>query len=179
MRHYDKQTGILFLLFFLSTLPSVAEELSLKEKSLGFSYGQSKDSIDIYRLTLRKDFSTQWWESSVGYIGGYWEGSLNYWNGRGETNLGLAYSPVFTYTFQTVNSVTPYLEAGIGLSFFVNTEMGERNLSTHFLFEDRFGVGIKTEKWDASFRYMHYSNASMQAPNDGIDIFIGSLHWRF
>jgi lipid A 3-O-deacylase len=32
---------------------------------------------------------------------------------------------------------------------------------------------------DIRFGYMHYSNADLKFPNDGIDIFIGTVAWRF
>jgi len=143
------------------------------------SYGQSKDNIDIYRIGLRKDFSTRWFEKDIGYLSGYWEGSLNYWNGYGDENFGVALSPVFVYYFNYSETIHPYLEGGIGVSLFSGTEMGPRDLSTNFLFEDRLGTGIRVNDWDFSFRYMHYSNASIKAPNDGIDIFIGSVSYKF
>jgi len=147
--------------------------------SIGFSYGQSKDNIDIYRFTLRRDFKSRWFKSSSGYLSGYYEGSLNYWNGRGDTNLGIALSPVFAYYFNLSQEFKPYIEAGIGASLWSNTKMGPRDLTTSFLFEDRIGVGFRFKKIDLSFRYMHYSNGSIKQPNDGIDIFIASINYRF
>ncbi len=147
--------------------------------AVSFSYGQSKDKIDIYRLGLQRDFESRWFESSVGYLSGYYELSLNYWNGRGDENYGVALSPVFAYYFNASENFHPYLEAGIGASLFSRTRMGPRNLSTNFLFEDRAGIGIRAGNWDLTFRYMHYSNASIKQPNDGIDIFLGSVAYRF
>jgi len=147
--------------------------------AVGFSYGQSKDNIDIYRLTLIRDFDSRWFESDLGYLSGYWEGSLNYWNGRGDENFGVALSPVFAYYFKAGSTFKPYLEGGIGLSLWTETEMGPRDLSTNFLFEDRIGAGVRMGSWDLSFRYMHYSNASIKKPNDGIDIFMGSISYRW
>jgi lipid A 3-O-deacylase len=145
--------------------------------AIGIGYGQSKDNIDIYRLTLRKDFRSRWFESDFGYLSGYWEGSLNYWSGRGDENYGIALSPVFAYYFDISSTFRPYLEAGVGASLWSETRMGPRNLSTNFLFEDRIGTGVRVGSWDLSFRYMHYSNASIKKPNDGIDIFIGSVSY--
>ncbi len=146
--------------------------------AVGFSYGQSKDKINIYRFTLRKDFESRWMESDNGYLSGYWEGSLNYWNGRGTDNFGVALSPVFDYYFSN-GDIKPYIEGGVGVSYFSRTKMGPRNLSSHFLFEDRIGVGVRAGKMDYSFRYMHYSNAGLKQPNHGIDIFIGSISYKF
>jgi lipid A 3-O-deacylase len=147
--------------------------------AVGFGYGQSKDNTDIYRLTLQKDFKSRWLESETGYLSGYWESSLNYWHGRGDENFGVAFSPVFAYYFKLSSDVKPYIEGGIGLSLWTDTRMGNRDLSTNFLFEDRIGAGVRIGNWDLNFRYMHYSNASIKKPNDGIDIFIGSISYRF
>jgi lipid A 3-O-deacylase len=34
-------------------------------------------------------------------------------------------------------------------------------------------------RMDFKFGYMHYSNAGLKTPNDGIDIFIGTVAWWF
>jgi len=162
----------------MTSAPTPAKESSWGD-TLTMSYGQSKDNIDIYRIGLRKDFSTHWFESNVGYLSGYSEASFNYWNGRGNENFGIALSPVFVYYFNFSKDVHPYLEGGVGVSVFSRTTMGLRDLSTNFLFEDRLGTGIRVDDWDFSFRYMHYSNASIKQPNDGIDIFIGSISYKF
>ena len=144
-----------------------------------FDYGQSQDHIDIYRFGLRKDFSAKWWESDTGYLSGYWEASLNYWNGYGNENFGLALSPVFTYFFHHFGNLHPYLEGGIGGSLWTRVRMGPRDLSSAFLFEDRAGAGVRIGNWDLNLRYMHYSNAEIVKPNDGIDILIASFTYRF
>jgi len=147
--------------------------------AVSFNYGQSKDNIDIYRLGFRRDFDSRWFESGVGHLSGYYELSLNYWNGRSDENFGVALSPVFAYYFNVSEDFHPYLEAGIGASLFSRTRMGPRDLSTNFLFEDRIGIGVRAGSWDLALRYMHYSNAGIKQPNDGIDIFIGSISYRF
>ena len=145
------------------------------------SIGESRDDIKIYRLGLRKDFDSRWIESKVGYLSGYYELSLNYWKGKSsnhKNNYGVALSPVFNYYFN-MGEIKPYLEAGIGVSLFNKTWIDNRNMSTHFLFEDRLGAGVRVGNFDFSFRYMHYSNASIKAPNMGIDTFIGSISYKF
>ena len=160
-------------------VPSYKPQTANWIDAVSFNYGQSKDHIDIYRLGFRRDFDSRWFESDVGHLSGYYELSLNYWNGRRDENFGVALSPVFAYYFKTDAPFTPYLEGGIGVSLFSRTKMGPRDLSTHFLFEDRFGIGFRAGSWDLAFRYMHYSNAGIRKPNDGIDIFIGSINYQF
>ena len=184
-KHYLKKVGIAAILPIclmgggnIDAAPEPVAEHGWID-AIGISYGQSKDNIDIYRLTFRRDFESRWWESDIGYLSGYWEGSLNYWDGRGDENFGIALSPVFAYYFNASETVKPYVEGGIGISLWSETEMGPRDLSTNFLFEDRIGGGIRINDWDLSFRYMHYSNAGIKKPNDGIDIFIGSVSYRW
>lgn len=174
------------VLFLFGTVLCADEAMTPEKKyhwyipdAVTMSYGQSKDNVDIYRIGLRNDFSLRWFEGGVGYLSGYFEGSFNYWNGRGDQNYGVALSPVFAYYFNLSDAVHPYLEGGIGVSVFSRTTMGPRNLSSNFLFEDRLGAGIRVNRWDFSFRYMHYSNAGTKPPNDGIDIFIGSISYKF
>jgi len=143
------------------------------------SIGESRDGIKIYRLGLRKDFSSKWLESKVGYLSGYYEGSINYWKGEsGDKNYGIALSPVFAY-YLDAGDFKPFVEFGIGVSLFKEKVIDGRNLSTNFLFEDRIGVGARYKNLEFSFRFMHYSNASIKAPNDGIDIWIGAVSYKF
>jgi lipid A 3-O-deacylase len=161
------------LLFMLSTS---SESLALGRISLGI--GKSRDSINIYRLGFQKEFGQNWFESRAGHMLGYHEVSVGCWEYERESIQQVAYSPVFGYSFTGLgSSVMPYLEAGIGIGFLSEETIRGRNLSSHFQFEDRGGIGVKIGKQkrhDLSFRYMHYSNAGLWQPNDGIDIFIFS-----
>ena len=145
------------------------------------SYGESHHGIKIYRLGLRKDFDSKWAKSSIGYFSGYYELSFNYWKGKtnhNKTNYGVALSPVFGYYFD-LGDIKPYVEGGIGASLYRYTYIDNRNISSHFLFEDRIGAGVRVKNFDFNFRYMHYSNAGIVKPNSGIDIFIGSISYKF
>lgn len=149
-----------------------------REISLGF--GESRNSIQIYRLGFKKYFNTIVWKNSYGWMSGYYEASLNYWQKDRENIFGIAYSPVFVYYFGTpLDNINFYIEAGVGLSFISDTTIGCHNMTSNFHFEDRIGLGIATECCDLNFRYMHYSNASIQEPNDGIDIVIFTLSYPF
>jgi lipid A 3-O-deacylase len=161
---------LLFILF------ANTEPLALDRVSLGI--GKSRDSINIYRLGFQKEFGNNWLESKIGHMLGYHEVSLGCWEHKRESVQQMAYSPVFGYSFNGLgSSIMPYLEAGIGIAFLSEKTIKGRNLSSHFQFEDRGGIGVKIGKQkqhDLSFRYMHYSNAGLWQPNDGIDIFIFS-----
>ena len=143
------------------------------------SIGKSKDKIDIYRVGVRKSFNSKWLANKTGYLSGYWELSLNYWKKKHySSNLGIALSPVFAY-YLDYGNFKPFVEAGIGVSYFKNTTIATRDISSHFLFEDRIGIGFIYKNFEFSYRYMHYSNAGLVKPNRGIDIFIVSFSYRF
>jgi lipid A 3-O-deacylase len=154
-----------------------------KDGGFGVSggYGQSTDNIDIFRLGIQKPFSARWFESRTGALSGYFELSYNLWDKSGDTTHGAAFSPVVAYYFNlnTRRNIIPYIEAGIGAAYIDDYRIAGRNLSSNFQFEDRIGIGVLIHRLDIKFGYMHYSNAGLKSPNDGIDILLGTLAWRF
>jgi lipid A 3-O-deacylase len=179
MKYISRWLLIIPLLFLL--VPSEYAKAGGFIDEISFGIGEEKnDDIDIYRLGLKKNFGRNFLTNRTGWFSGYFEGSLNYWHHTDDDIYALALSPVFVYYFGTgTNTVIPYIEAGIGVGVISDTEIGGVDMTTAFQFEDRVGAGIRTEKLDFSFRYMHYSNGSMAQPNDGIDIWIGTLSYRF
>ncbi|MNC69393.1 Lipid A deacylase PagL precursor [compost metagenome] len=93
----------------------------------------------------------------------YWEG------GEASGAHSLSFSPVFVYEFSGF-TYTPFIEAGIGVAAFSKTDVGDQELGTSFNFEDRIGFGIKLpDEQRVGFRAIHYSNAGIKEPNDGIE----------
>lgn len=160
-----------------------AEEKPDKPFISGISIGAGithHDDISIYRLGVRKDSEYTFFENPTGWLSGYYEASFGCWSKQNDQVYVGAISPVFVYYFgEPTWLVQPYIEAGIGVSCISETKIASRNLSTAFQFEDRVGIGIKIKYVDVSVRYMHYSNASISDPNDGMDIFIGTVGWCF
>ncbi|MEN8214262.1 MAG: acyloxyacyl hydrolase [Pseudomonadota bacterium] len=146
--------------------------------SLAVDVGESKDDIGIYRLGVRRDFS-HWLENSRVPLSGYFEASLNYWNGSENDIYAFAFSPVLALHLCRDCNYTPYIEAGIGVALLSETDIDGRDMSSTFQFEDRVGVGIRSGDLDFHVRYMHYSNAGLSQPNNGIDIFVGGMAYRF
>jgi len=150
----------------------------IDEVSMGI--GESKDNIGIYRIGLKKNFETIFYEGDYGWLSGYYEASVNFWEKGGDKIYAIALSPVFVYYIGSrSNNVIPYVEAGIGVSLLSDTMIQSRNMTTNFNFEDRIGAGVKVGSFDLNGRYMHYSNASIKKPNDGIDIFMFTLSYIF
>ncbi len=166
---------VIFALFIFSSI------LLAESKWAVFSdYGRSRDKIDVYRIGVRYYFSD--WLHQKGLsdsFGGYFEGSLNYWNGKKDNIFAVAISPVFYYQFNPKGYVRPYIEGGIGATYISKTKIDNRNLSIHFQFEDRIGIGVKVGDFDFHIRYMHYSNANLKKPNNGIDIYMVGISYSF
>ena len=139
--------------------------------------GHTEESTTTLRLGLRKAFQASWWQSDIGHLTGYWDTGYTYWEGDKESNNhSLSFSPVFVYEF-SAERVKPYLEAGIGVAAFRHTRVEERNLSTVFQFEDRLGVGLRYRNQVLGLRAVHYSNAGIKRPNDGINLY--TLQYSF
>lgn len=166
---------IFFLLFYLFSIPVLAEE---KPVSFSLDAGRSRDDINVYRVGVQSDF-TDWLKNKDVALSGYLESSLNYWKSSADEIVGIAFSPVFYVPLCENCQTVPYLEAGVGLALISKKIIKQRNMSSTFQFEDRLGFGIKAGNFDFHLRYMHYSNAGLVNPNDGIDIFIAGVAIQF
>ena len=170
---------IITIAFLLASTGQAQTRQQVDEISLGIGK-EKNENIAIYRLGLKKNFNRIFLTNQKGWLSGYFEGSLNLWHHSQDDIYAIALSPVFVYYFGSeTNTIVPYIEGGIGVSFISQCKIADVNMSTAFQFEDRIGGGIRTEKLDANFRYMHYSNGSIAKPNDGIDSFIVTLSYRF
>lgn len=138
--------------------------------------GQSGDSTMVYRLGAQWDWNTSWWQSDVGRLTGYWDAGYTYWDGdETASNHSLSFAPVFVYEFSG-DSVQPYIEAGIGVAAFSSTELEDNDLGSSFQFEDRIGAGVRFAGQEIGIRALHYSNAGIKQPNDGVEAY--TLHYR-
>ena len=92
------------------------------------------------------------------------------------SNHSISLAPVFVYEFAG-ESVKPYVEAGIGVAAFENTEVEGNGLGSSFQFEDRIGAGLRfAGGHEVGVRAIHYSNAGIKKPNDGVESY--ALHYR-
>jgi lipid A 3-O-deacylase len=140
--------------------------------------GLTEHKGSTWRIGLSQGWGARWLQSGRGYVGGYWEGAYTQWcskNGK----LGartVSFSPVLLYRFERV-SWQPFIEAGIGVSLFSKTQVCCRRLGSAFNFEDRLGVGLVLSGGaQLGLRAIHYSNARIKMPNEGINSF--SLFYR-
>jgi lipid A 3-O-deacylase len=163
--------------------------LALAVVSLGQSYnahaldasmsvGHTGQTTIVYRLSLQSKWDESWLESSIGHVTGYWDTGLTHWVGdRKASNNTLSFAPVFRYEFSG-DFIKPFIDAGIGVSAFQRLEVENKQLGTAFNFEDRIGAGLHFGNGqEVSLRVIHYSNAGIKDPNDGIESY--SLNYLY
>lgn len=123
------------------------------------------------RLGASKSWEARWFDSSTGHLSGYWDAGYTYWEGGKEASgaHSLSFAPVFVYEFHG-QRFQPFIEFGIGVSAFSSSRVGDQVLGSSFNFEDRLGVGVKFgDHHRIGLRAVHYSNAGLKNPNDGIE----------
>lgn len=138
--------------------------------------GRTGDSSEVLRLAVQSDFTRSWWQTDSGRLSGYWDGGYTYWRGdQSASNHSLSFAPVFVYEFAG-GRVRPYVEAGVGVALFESVEVEDHELGSAFQFEDRLGFGLRFAGQEVGLRVIHYSNAGIKNPNDGIETY--TLHYR-
>ena len=150
---------------------------------LQIGYGIGKpDHLKGYRLALQQFWPWIGFPNSPLNLTGYWD--ISYANWHTNPSLSnqprsisiLAVSPLIR--LQTRENcllfAQPYLELGIGASGLSNNHLAHRNLGSQFAFQDLMGLGLRwshnTTALSLSYHYLHYSNASLFPPNQGIDV---------
>ena len=156
---------------------SLGQVAAAQAVELTAAVGQTGESTMTYRLGMQFDFGTSWFQSSVGRLTGYWDAGYTYWEGdETSANHSISLAPVFVYEFAG-DSIKPYIEAGIGIAAFESTEIEDNNLGSSFQFEDRLGAGLRfAGGHEVGIRAIHYSNAGLKSPNDGVESY--AVHYR-
>ncbi len=181
--------GLILSLIFVYFYPKKAFAF---KPGLSLSYGTGKpDHVNGYRIALQDFWPFVGFPESALNFTGYWDLSLANWanhpplaNQPRHISI-IAASPVIRlqtrkYCFLYAQ---PYLELGIGASLLSNNHFGHRNLGGQFAFQDLLGIGLRwkaSQVWSLSYHYVHYSNAHLLPPNQGIDVkHLFSLGYEF
>jgi len=145
--------------------------LSAHGAQLSGALGATSQGGGTARIALGFDWDKAWLQSSTGKLTGYWDLGYTYWQAGDEAGgrHSVSFAPVFVYEFGQGN-LKPFIEAGVGVSLFTGTTAGDQKFGSAFNFEDRLGAGLKIgETQKVGLRVIHYSNASIKEPNDGIE----------
>ena len=95
----------------------------------------------------------------------HWRHKSNELNG---VSLGLRFDYEFHMPISRI--FNPFAEYGLGVALISDTTIGARDMSSAFHFKNQLGLGLRTRHFDFFVRVSHFSNASMAAPNDGLDV---------
>lgn len=88
---------------------------------------------------------------------------------NGEDNAAWKLSPALRYHLAGGRA---FLEAGLGGGLFMETEVGDQALSTAWQFESRLAVGMHfAYGGELGASAAHYSNARIDLPNEGFEVF--------
>ncbi|MDQ8039433.1 MAG: acyloxyacyl hydrolase [Rickettsiella sp.] len=149
---------------------------------LSLSYGKGKpDHLQGYRIALQSFWPFITFQQSPLNLTGYWDISFAHWQtkppiiNQPHSIYILAISPFIRVQTRKhcVLAAQPYIEVGIGASLLSNNHLGHRNLGGQFAFQDLLGIGLHwgtAHLWSLSYHYLHYSNARLLPPNQGIDV---------
>jgi lipid A 3-O-deacylase len=146
----------------------------------------SGEGADRIGAAVQWDWNRQLLRFSDWHLGGYWDASLSQWH-KGSVAAGqrrditeIGFTPVFRIQPNALKG--PYFEAGIGAHLLSHASIGDKNLSTSFQFGDHLGLGYRfgaKGALDVSYRFQHYSNASIKRPNPGINFNEVRLQYHF
>lgn len=91
-------------------------------------------------------------------------------------------TPVFRFWRNKPHSgFRPYVEAGIGVHYLTQKNVGPKDFSTHFQFGDHIGIGAefgKSMRYRVAYQFQHLSNAGIDDPNPGINFHLVSFGVR-
>ena len=182
---FSMKKGLFFFLCVSFILISLISESSYAAThGLQISYGTGDpDHLKGYRVAFQQFWPWIGFSKSPLNLTGYWDVSYANWHTSPplsdqprSINI-LALSPLIRLQSREncLLSAQTYLELGIGASWLSNNHLGHRNLGGQFAFQDLMGLGLRwriseTAVSTLSYHYLHYSNASLLPPNQGIDV---------
>ena len=156
---------------------------------VGACAGDGEGKTFVSSISMYKDWHSFRLSKGNSELACLLEFTYGYWDGyRGTTGNDIihtvGFSPIFRLQRISQESVSiyPYLDFGIGVHYITNTDIEDRQFSTHYQFALTFGTGISfgpQKKFDFGYRFQHYSNAYTVIPNDGMNMHMIRIGYRF
>ncbi|MCL1887214.1 MAG: acyloxyacyl hydrolase [Betaproteobacteria bacterium] len=170
----------------LFAVQGASHAVGLAPDSASIEVGVGKNDLVVTRVAVQWDWNRHWFNSNGTSLDGYFDLNAAWWHasdwkGRDENKeLGVVgFTPVFR--FMKTNKKGPYVEAGIGVSFFSKPyNNAGNNLGISFQFADHVGIGyVFNNNLDLGLRLQHYSNAGISNHNDGENLFLIRAAYRW
>ena len=179
-----------YVLAAVLTLPGVASAALVDAVAVTTGTdSRASTHVNMVRLSLQKHWQQRWFTHGNWYLTGYWELGFGYWHGRtGSTGRSHIEAVDFRPVLRLQRKVSSrdatqfYVEAGVGPALVSATHIDNLQFSTAFQFGSHIGAGIRfgpDHRYDLAYRFMHYSNADIKKPNDGISFSVVQLAVRF
>ena len=166
--------GSLGLACYQGTAPCVLRP-HINTDKLTFSADAGTDNkLNHARIAIGADWDEKVFEAKNWEVTGRWDFSLHGWNSD-EKNIAndsgyiIGLTPVFHYQLKNF-AYTPFIEMGGGPHILSDINIENEYKSTQFQFGSIFGLGVKRDALEISYRYLHISNAGIEMPNPGTDI---------
>jgi opacity protein-like surface antigen len=139
-------------------------------------------------LAVQWDVDGEWLSLGSWFLGGYVELSGSYWhadegNSDNDSLAEVGVTPVLRIQPRTpYGGITPYVEGGVGLHLFSDTEFGDRDFDIAFAFGNHLGAGVQfgpNGQFDLGYRYQHLSHLWTGDSNPGINFHLLRLGYHF
>ena len=172
------------LAFFSVLGTSHAVDLTTDSASLEVGIGEKE--LVVTRVAVQWDWNRHWFNSNGTSLDGYFDLNAAWWHATDwkdkDENKDLAvigFTPVFR--FMKTNKKGPYIEAGIGVSFFSTPyNNAGNNGGISFQFADHIGAGyVFKNNLDLGLRLQHYSNAGISNHNSGENLLFVRAAYRW
>lgn len=156
--------------------------------SFTVEFGTGDDDATRFGATVGWDWDAKWFAEGDWYLGGFWELGGSYWDadaGRtGNDSMGeVGGAAVFRYqTHKPIGGFSPFLELGLGIHGFTETELEDKDFDIAFSFAESLGGGVRfgaNSAWELGYRYQHLSNAGLGDDNPGINFHLFRLGYHF
>lgn len=139
------------------------------------------------RVGAQWNMQQSWLRSAQSEVWGYWDLTLADWRenkyqnvpGASKNFIDIGFTP--TARWQALNHQGIYAEAGLGphINSGVYNNNGRR-LSTHLQFGTVLGVGyVMANGLDFAIRAEHFSNGGIKQPNNGVNVAIAKIGYKF
>jgi lipid A 3-O-deacylase len=147
----------------------------------GVEFGLGVEDVESVRVNLRWNWNKYWSLTEKWHASGFWEANIGHiWSkGVGKKNI---WDVGFIPTFRLRSGVSRfYFEVGVGAHMLSHDRINDsRELGSKFQFGDRIGFGWsfgEKDQREFGYRFLHFSNAHLAEPNDGVNLHL--LHLGF
>ena len=166
--------GSLGLACYQGTAPcTLTPDIDTNKLTASFDAG-TDNKLNHTRISIGADWNKKVFEAESWEVVGRWDLSAHAWhsdekNIENDNGYIIGLTPVFHYQLKNM-AYTPFVELGGGPHLLSDIRIENENKSTQFQFGSIFGLGIKRDAFEISYRYLHISNAGIEMPNPGTDI---------